>query len=328
MIVKTRDGKSANNKRQKSGEKVEKDVSFYLSREFADREDIFVFNDLRVEHNEQFAQIDHLILYKKGFILIESKSIKGKVRVNKQLEWQRTFNGHWQGMASPIAQAHLQKKLLKQLLNENADIMLNKLALIGIQAYFGGRCWDLVCASSNETLIERDSMPKSISNQIVKAEQIANKVSSLISSSSTMFNTNPNFSPEEMMKVRNFLLGQHKPLGSAQNQTSPSCPEESLSQNLETKSDLQPQKISSNKQNSWFKCRACGSYHTTEKSGRFGYYVQCENCQTNTSMKQVCLSCGGKAVGVSKNKSVYTLTCECGYKTQYTSPKASPLTNQ
>jgi len=35
------------------------------------------------------SQIDHLIIYKAGFIVVESKSIQGAVRVNSMGEWER-----------------------------------------------------------------------------------------------------------------------------------------------------------------------------------------------------------------------------------------------
>ncbi|MBU2873556.1 NERD domain-containing protein [Marinobacter salexigens] len=35
------------------------------------------------------SQIDHFIMYKAGFIVVESKSIQGAVRVNSLGEWER-----------------------------------------------------------------------------------------------------------------------------------------------------------------------------------------------------------------------------------------------
>ncbi|MFA0521752.1 nuclease-related domain-containing protein, partial [Vibrio sp. 10N.222.55.E8] len=104
------------------------------------------------------------------FIIIESKSIRGEVKINEQLEWSRTVRGKWTGMPSPIEQAKLQSQLLKALLNENAQSLLEKVAFL--QGYFGGRCWDQLCAASNDALIDRNSAPKSISKKLTKAESI------------------------------------------------------------------------------------------------------------------------------------------------------------
>ncbi|OUR87179.1 nuclease, partial [Gammaproteobacteria bacterium 42_54_T18] len=48
--------------RLKAGIKQEQDVAFYLRRAFKNRDDVMVFNDLRIIHDEEVAQIDHLIV--------------------------------------------------------------------------------------------------------------------------------------------------------------------------------------------------------------------------------------------------------------------------
>ncbi|WP_245688399.1 nuclease-related domain-containing protein [Vibrio sonorensis] len=105
MIVKDRDSKQETTLKAKAGAKVEGDVAFYLKRQFLESKDIFVINDLRLSYKGEVAQIDHLILHSKGFVVVESKSIRGHVKVNKQLEWSRTVRGRWIGMPSPIEQA-------------------------------------------------------------------------------------------------------------------------------------------------------------------------------------------------------------------------------
>ena len=132
MITKDRDSKIDNSLQQKAGAKVEQDVAFYLRREFGDANDVFIINDLRIQFKNETAQIDHLVLYNKGFIIIESKSIRGEVKVNNQLEWSRTVRGKWTGMPSPIEQAKLQTKLLKALLNDNAKSLLDRIAFVSV----------------------------------------------------------------------------------------------------------------------------------------------------------------------------------------------------
>ncbi len=140
MITKGRDSKIDNSLQKKAGAKVKQDVAFYLRREFGDANDVFI---------------------------IELKSIRGEVKVNNQLEWSRTVRGKWTGMPSPIEQAKLQTKLLKALLNDNAKSLLDRIAFL--QGYFGGRCWDQLCAASNDALIDRTSIPKDISKKLIKA---------------------------------------------------------------------------------------------------------------------------------------------------------------
>lgn len=114
----------------KAGQKQEQDVAFFLRRYFKGDKNILIFNDIKITHNEETAQIDHLVLYLYGFVLIESKSITGEVSVNKQEEWSRSYNKQWRGMPSPIKQVELQQKLLKELLYEENKGTLTFLFLI------------------------------------------------------------------------------------------------------------------------------------------------------------------------------------------------------
>ncbi len=315
MIIKDKDVSVSTHYKKQLGDQVESDVAFYLKRQFSDQGDILVFNDLRIEHNQEFAQIDHLVVYKKGFVLIESKSIKGTVKINDQLEWQRTARGHWVGMPSPITQAEIQAKLLKKLLNDNAESMLAKILGGVLQGYFGGRCWDILCAASNDAIIDRSHIPSKLSPKIVKAEAIGSRVKEIISRNSSVLKPNPSFSSSELTNIKYFLLATHTPnLPPLKDST------EHLKTNV---SDSKITKNEDGKRNnsthcsSWFHCKKCKSSNTEPKYGKFGYYVTCSECKTNTSMVQACLSCGNKKTRVSKRQQLYTVSCNCGSQTTF-----------
>ena len=64
-----------------AGAKAEAQMAFYLKRAFSDDPDVWVFNDLRFRSDEEdVAQVDHLVMHRSGFIVIESKSVTSKVR--------------------------------------------------------------------------------------------------------------------------------------------------------------------------------------------------------------------------------------------------------
>ena len=67
MILKEIDGKANLNKIQKFGHDAEKQMAFYLKRAFQDKSDLVVINDLRIQMDDDTAQIDHLIIHKFGF---------------------------------------------------------------------------------------------------------------------------------------------------------------------------------------------------------------------------------------------------------------------
>jgi hypothetical protein len=316
MIIKDKVIIKSSSPKIKAGQKQEQDVAFYLRRAFKDHDQVFVFNDIKLTHNNETAQIDHLIVHTFGFILIESKSITGEVTVNKYEEWSRSYNGKWNGMPSPIKQVELQKDLLKKLLRDHDSLLLDKLLGIeNLQKGFGGRQWEHLCAISSNAIINRDDAPSLIAEKLVKSEFIVDKVvklMNLLSSKPNPFTffksaSRPWFNDDEITKICDFIL---------QESISEKVLEEQLREETEsskirldtgvikrTDCKVQPELQ--------LKCKKCKSQNTLEPSwGKFGYYVKCSNCSTNTPMKAPCLSCSSKKTKVNKKKEIYTLTCQ------------------
>ncbi len=127
MIVKERDSREHldNDKFSLAGADAEKQMAFYLRRVFATDKDVLVFNDLRYKDDtDDAAQIDHLVMHREGFIIIESKSVTSAVEINEHGEWTRFWNGNRQGMPSPIQQAKRQIDFLRRALHANKESFL------------------------------------------------------------------------------------------------------------------------------------------------------------------------------------------------------------
>ncbi|WP_394172904.1 nuclease-related domain-containing protein [Thalassotalea litorea] len=298
MILKDKSLQNAVSPTAKAGQKQEQDVAFFLRRAFKDHNKVFVINDFKFTHNNETAQIDHLIIYTFGFVLIESKSIKGEVKVNKLGEWTRSLGNKWSGIPSPIKQVELQQKLLREMLHANREAVLGK--LLGIkQQSFGLRCWDNICAVSSDAIIDRDSMPNKVSKQLVKTEFLVEKLEKIMNLkhkvvSTLTFDSRPDFSDKEMQSIATFLLNQKH------SQILPKNPEEN-----EVQRPWQPPK-----NNSALCCKSCDEKSDfSPQSGRYGYYIKCNKCGANTAMKTPCNSCGSKNTKVSKRKDTYTLSC-------------------
>ncbi|WP_415913104.1 nuclease-related domain-containing protein [Neptuniibacter sp. QD37_11] len=274
-IIKAKVIRKLRTRQQAYGDKHEKDVAFYLRRAFKDDDRYHVFNDLRIVFDGEVAQIDHLILHKKGFVLIESKSIYGEVKVNKRGEWQRSHNGHWKGMASPIRQVELQKHLLQNLLYANDSKLLGK--FLGLQQGFGGRLWSLACAVSNNCVLHRDEIPMQISDKVVKAENIEYIVRALAQESLSLRDliksSQPSFTDVELENICNFLLESH--VDCSQLHSNLPTDEQEIQSCLNGKLDNLPT------------CKHCGASGDLlkEKRGRYGPYYQCDSCSKNTSLK-------------------------------------------
>lgn len=299
MILKDKTLQNAVSPTAKAGQKQEQDVAFFLRRAFKDHEQVFVINDFKFTFNDETAQIDHLIVYPFGFVLIESKSITGEVKINGVGEWMRSLNNKWSGMASPIKQVELQQRLLREMLFENREIILSK--LFGIkQQSFGMRCWNNLCAVSSNAIIDRDSMPKKVSKQLVKTEflvETLEKVMKLKSKviSALTFDTRPDFSNEELKSITSFLMAQvnNKPL-IQQQINEPKVAIEISKDNIDNV-DIVTDSV--------LQCKSCGEKSDySAQYGRFGYFIKCNKCEMNTTMKMHCASCGSKNTKVTKRK--------------------------
>ena len=303
MILKDKELQNVKSANTIAGQKQELDVAFYLRREFKDHPEVFIINDFKFSHNDETAQIDHLIVYPFGFILIESKSISGEVKVNQQGEWTRSHRSKWSGMPSPIKQVELQEQLLNMFLHHHRAKILGK--ILGFkQQSFQMRCWNNLCAVSSNSIIERESMPSKISETIVKSEFLVDKINEIMNLKSmvmrtlNVLDTRPAFNEEELSSITSFLINysNQKPIKAA----------------------LKKAKEAKEVKESVLQCKKCGETSDfTPQSGRYGYFINCNKCNTNTPMKRPCVNCTSKNTNIFKNKKSYTLACrDCNYKSQ------------
>lgn len=306
MIVKELDPFIPQDKFAKAGKEAEEQMSFYLRRAFADDKNIYVFNDLRLEHEDDAAQIDHLIFHQYGVVIIESKSVTNRVEINEYQEWIRWFNNTKQGMPSPILQARRQGDFLKKYLERHAEMLLGK--FFGLQTHFGSMSIDILVAISDSGIINR---PKKMSlDEVCKAEQICDRVRSLLNEQqkeSSVFNLNctgRSFNKDEVDKIVKFLLKEHKFLP-RKNETEfiskpnskPSLPEKRVIIQTQAESLSKPKLILSKPSNviaplsSEYSCRQCSKTNLFVASGKYGYYFKCLECEGNTPINIVCQNC-------------------------------------
>ena len=213
MILKEKQLTNSQDPKVRAGEEAEKQMAFYLQRAFGKPKDFFVLNDLRIVHDSDIAQIDHLIVSRFGLFIVESKSVHGTIIINKQKEWSRTYNNKPEGMRSPVLQAEEQGKVLKELLRANTEQLLSKM-LGTIQKGFGYCPVNIFIAISDNGIIDR----KTVIKELFKADQISKaiddklkdlkKASSLLSFS---IDTGWCMSEKEAEIVAHFLLRQHQP---------------------------------------------------------------------------------------------------------------------
>lgn len=284
-----------------AGEKQESQVSYFLDRYFGSNDNYRILNNLEIKVNGFNSQIDHLVVYKTGFIVVESKSIQGAVRVNSQGEWERSYKDEWFGIPSPIQQAAVQIDNLKALVQENSSQLLGK--LLGVQQGFGLRQYKTVIAISSSARLDRDNIPADISQHIVKTEFLVDKVKDLTQAANSalksFMSTEPRFTAGEMDRIYALLKTyQQSDEQALKPEANPAVkPVEALKaggQRLVTVS-----------------CKKCGETEAlSAQYGRYGYYVQCMKCSTNTALKNACPACGSSSTKTRKSKTDMYLDCQ------------------
>ncbi len=329
MLVKELDSFIPQDKFAKAGKEAEQQMSFYLRRAFADNKNIYVFNDLRLEYEDDAAQIDHLIVHQYGMVIIESKSVTSRVEINEQQEWIRWFNNTAQGMSSPILQARRQGDFLKKHLNRHAEVLLAK--ILGMQTYFGSMSIDVLVAISDSGIINR---PKKMSlEEVRKADQICDRVRSLQvkqqkeSSFFSSSSTGRSFNKDEVSRVVEFLLKEHKPLpykteAEAISISKPnlqtSLPEKKVVIQIKAESPSipipipaisKPSKAMLSQTVSNYSCRQCSKNNLSVVSGKYGYYFKCLECEGNTPINVVCQNCNSKEK-IRKSGNQFFAECE------------------
>lgn len=280
---------------------------------------------MNIVHGRDFAQIDHLIVYKYGFIVIESKSITGEVSINEYGEWSRSYKGNWKGIPSPIKQAEEQMNLLKGLLGDNAERLLIK--IIGVlQARFGGRQWHSIVAVSSNAIIHRDAAPKDVVDKMLKTEFLVEKLDQIMKLKKSLFekvtlsDERPAFTAEEMSKICRFLIAVDKKVtdfkAKMKNEQKATAVIEAKSQPQNLKATATdsvrdtPEVSNKEEVKAALRCKSCGQSNSLAgRYGKYGYYVQCGHCQTNTSMKADCPSCSSRDTKVRKEGACYFINC-------------------
>jgi len=199
MIVKELDPFSSNDKFEKSGRDAEESVAFYLRRFYQNDPSIHVLNGIRFkEDDDDAAQIDHLIIHASGMIVIECKSVHGKIKLEEDGQWVRWYGKESYGMGSPIKQAELQVEFLRKYLNKRSTNDNQFFDHVPIEI--------LVAISNNGQFLKPKSNPKA-APEVIKMDQIKEHIEKIK-------NNNPNeiLSEKNILKICEFIIQKHTPI--------------------------------------------------------------------------------------------------------------------
>lgn len=316
MIVKPYEPRRASDRRLKAGIKAEKQMAFYLDRHFKDSDRFLLLHDLRLTHEGDNAQIDHLVVHPFGLAIIESKSVSSAVRINAQGEWERQHHGTWTGMPDPLLQAERQAKLLKRLLTAHEAELLDKL-LGRLTGTFTLMAIDTFAAVSDEGRIVRadtgqapkakkaDAIPKAIEDAVVQHRRDGN----LLSGSLRAFMKAPrDFNAAERLRIARFLHAKHRPAEAAARADDP----EGRDVELGLAHTEPVSGAAGNASVIHVSCRHCEAKQLEAKIGGYGPYGHCDACGKNTKISEKCRTCGTRYF-LERDGAGFTGSCaDCG----------------
>ena len=298
MIKKELDPFEGSDKYAVSGRKAEEKMAFYLKRFFSSHSDIHVLNHIRLEANDDAAQIDHLLVHPYGMAIVESKSVHGKLQFKDDGQWIRWYGKESKGMASPVTQARLQAQFLKDVLNDAAKP----------KGFFDGVPVDVMVAISDDGVI---IWPKAgVLNEVCKADQVADRITATVAQANKE-GIKPILDGGHIEKICAFLCTRHTPLAQRalthpENPTKK--PEETASVVLTVEQPVAKYQVSST-----LKSNACQHCKGTKLEILFGhnYYFHCLDCQKNTPIKNACPTCNAQKKTRKQKKQFFAECAIC-----------------
>jgi len=309
VIVKEKDLIVATSAQEKAGEKAEKNMAHFLKREFANDKNVWVFHDLRIcVSDNDFAQMDHLLMHRHGFIVVESKSVCDSVQVNEYGEWTRWFNRQPSGMASPVEQAKRQAKALKETLQKHHK-ELRKKTLGFVQRSFERCPFETLVAISTNGRITGAGRP-AFEDSVFKADMICGQIRKKIKHYENA-NERIVFRDDEYPKIVHFIKGLH-------------CPKQSMASDdhvYEKQQKRKPvqvsepapiRKIKTKPADDW----TCTCGNLFEIRHKHSFYRYCSACRKRLALSPKCPECNAEAI-LSQPEGTRIITFICKGNAQH-----------
>lgn len=281
------------NRNAKKGYESERQMAFYLHRKFFENQDIHVLNNLYIKtlDGKGFFQIDHLIVTKYCFVIVESKTCNSHLRFDKNLQWscfQQTTN-KWIGTKSPMVQAEMQGDALRSVLQENRMALRGR--FLNKQGGFLNMPIHTLVAISDSGIIDYSSGNEEYCTNVLKADLIPGRILEIYNSY------------KNRDTVKNFLLDKDP---------SYVLPAEDLEKTVQYIISLHHVKPVYRKieEIQIPTCEACkGIYSIAYNNTLKQYELLCKGCGTVKQMNHKCPKCQGD-LKIHKLNNTFVVGCE------------------
>lgn len=272
-----------------AGFKGERESSFHINDKFKDKKNAFVIHDLRLEHNGQVAQIDHLIINRMfGAFVLETKHFHAGLKINENGEFEQWVPRmkSYVGMASPLEQNARHIDVLRKVFIDKVETPKR----LGFQ--FQPTFYSRVLVNPTAKIIR----PKRFdTSEVIKADAFFSKYNKDYDKAGffeSLSQVAKIVSSETVEEVCNQLIKMHKPI-TYDYAAKFGIKEEALTdQKPREKTAEKPKAVEQElaTYNSHL-CSKCSSKNLKVEYGKYGYYFKCADCDGNTAIK---LDCGKK----------------------------------
>lgn len=157
----------------RSGIAGEKEAAYNINFHYENSKNWMVIHDLRLQHQGQSAQIDHLLINRFMEVYVcESKRFGEGITINEHGEFSAYYQGKAYGIPSPIEQNHRHITLLERLFDQG-DIALP--VRLGLK--LKPKCYSLILIANNAR-ITRPKNGKVVQglDRIIKNEQVYKRI--------------------------------------------------------------------------------------------------------------------------------------------------------
>jgi hypothetical protein len=104
----------------RAGAKGEKEAAYHIDFGWKDGKNSVVIHDLRLEHGDRVAQIDHLIVMRTlECHVLETKGFSSEVRISEAGEWETRTRYGWRGIPSPVEQNRRHIEVLQAFIRDH-----------------------------------------------------------------------------------------------------------------------------------------------------------------------------------------------------------------
>lgn len=330
MIIKKNTNLAPSDKFGRAGYEAERNVAYKLEMAFGDSPSLLILNDLRIEFEDDItAQMDHLIIHQHGVIIIESKSVAGRLQVQDDGQWvvwrsQKAGKDSINGMDNPIKQAKNQGKTLRQVLLKSASNEHTRKVLEDFHT-------DVLVAFSTKnggTFLAKDNQ---IYPEVCPDHAVDDRINEIVKLRTKDAKTqNSGLSEMYRVKLAEHLVKIHKPYQELATTVGKPYPKPSVA-NVPVKIEqkiseyivaekLTPTSImgavsaaisstlTSTESKFKHNCRKCESDKLEASSGKFGYYFKCLDCNENNTIKTSCQNCKS-LLKIRKDKKQFFVEC-------------------